>query len=40
MGIDATHKWPGETSREWGRPLSMSPEVTAKVDALWQTLGL
>ena len=40
MGIDATHKWPGETSREWGRPLTMSPEVSAKVDALWQTLGL
>ncbi len=40
MGIDATHKWPGETSREWGRPLTMSPEVTARVDALWQTLGL
>lgn len=19
--LDATHKWPGETSREWGRPL-------------------
>ena len=19
MGIDATHKWPGETQREWGR---------------------
>jgi 4-hydroxy-3-polyprenylbenzoate decarboxylase len=40
MGIDATHKWNGETSREWGRPLSMSAEVTAKVDLLWQTLGL
>jgi 4-hydroxy-3-polyprenylbenzoate decarboxylase len=40
MGIDATGKWPGETSREWGRPLSMSAEVTAKVDQLWQTLGL
>jgi 4-hydroxy-3-polyprenylbenzoate decarboxylase len=40
MGIDATHKWPGETSREWGKPLTMSPEVTAKVDQVWQTLGL
>ncbi len=40
MGLDATHKWPGETSREWGRPLTMSAEVTAKVDQLWQTLGL
>jgi 4-hydroxy-3-polyprenylbenzoate decarboxylase len=40
MGIDATNKWPGETSREWGRPLQMSAEVTAKVEQIWQTLGL
>ena len=23
MGLDATHKWPGETTREWGRPITM-----------------
>ena len=23
MGIDATNKWPGETQREWGRPIAM-----------------
>ena len=40
MGMDATHKWPGETSREWGRTMQMTPEVTAKVDQMWQTLGL
>ncbi len=40
MGLDATHKWPGETSREWGRPLAMSAEVTACVEQLWQTLDL
>ena len=40
MGLDATNKWPGETTREWGKPLSMSPEVTARVEQLWQTLGL
>ncbi|PIY28474.1 MAG: 3-octaprenyl-4-hydroxybenzoate decarboxylase, partial [Comamonadaceae bacterium CG_4_10_14_3_um_filter_60_42] len=40
MGIDATHKWPGETSREWGKPLTMSPEVTARMEQVWQTLGL
>ncbi len=40
MGLDATNKWPGETSREWGRPLQMSSEVTAKVDLIWQSLGL
>jgi len=40
MGIDATHKWPGETDREWGRAISMSDEVKRRVDALWGTLGL
>ena len=40
MGMDATHKWPGETSRERGRTMQMSAEVTAKVDQVWQTLGL
>jgi len=40
MGIDATNKWPGETSREWGRPIVMDAEVKQRVDALWQQLGL
>jgi 4-hydroxy-3-polyprenylbenzoate decarboxylase len=40
MGIDATNKWPGETSREWGSTISMTPEVKARVDAMWQDLGL
>ena len=40
MGLDATTKWPGETQREWGRPLAMSPEVKQRVDALWEQLGL
>ncbi|HZV55543.1 MAG TPA: 4-hydroxy-3-polyprenylbenzoate decarboxylase [Rhodocyclaceae bacterium] len=40
MGIDATNKWPGETSREWGRPIVMDTEVKQRVDALWQQLGL
>ncbi len=40
MGIDATNKWPGETSREWGRTISMSADVKAKVDQIWQELGL
>lgn len=38
MGIDATNKWPGETSREWGRVLTMSDEVKRRVDALWALL--
>jgi 4-hydroxy-3-polyprenylbenzoate decarboxylase len=40
MGLDATHKWPGETQRAWGRPIAMDPEIKARVDALWRTLGL
>jgi len=40
MGLDATSKWPGETQREWGRPIAMDPAVTARVDSLCQTLGL
>jgi 4-hydroxy-3-polyprenylbenzoate decarboxylase len=40
MGIDATNKWPGETSREWGSTIAMTPEVKKRVDAIWQELGL
>ena len=40
LGIDATHKWPGETARRWGRPIVMDAEVRRKVDALWPRLGL
>jgi 4-hydroxy-3-polyprenylbenzoate decarboxylase len=40
MGIDATHKWPAETARTWGRPIAMSDEVKRRVDALWKDLGL
>ncbi len=40
MGLDATHKWPGETSREWGRTMQMNAEVSAKMEQVWQTLGL
>ncbi|HYC43567.1 MAG TPA: 4-hydroxy-3-polyprenylbenzoate decarboxylase [Noviherbaspirillum sp.] len=40
MGIDATNKWPGETSREWGRTIEMTSEVKAKVDGIWQQLGI
>jgi 4-hydroxy-3-polyprenylbenzoate decarboxylase len=40
MGIDATHKWPGETARRWGRPIVMDAEVKRRVDSLWRELGL
>ncbi|SEI38418.1 4-hydroxy-3-polyprenylbenzoate decarboxylase [Nitrosomonas eutropha] len=38
MGLDATNKWPGETSREWGRVIEMDAAVKARVDHLWQQL--
>ncbi|MDD4882169.1 MAG: 4-hydroxy-3-polyprenylbenzoate decarboxylase [Gallionellaceae bacterium] len=40
MGIDATNKWPGETSREWGTPIAMDPAVKQRVDDIWAQLGL
>jgi 4-hydroxy-3-polyprenylbenzoate decarboxylase len=40
MGIDATNKWPGETSREWGTPIVMDAAVKQRVDDLWQQLEL
>ncbi|MBC7489718.1 MAG: 4-hydroxy-3-polyprenylbenzoate decarboxylase [Glaciimonas sp.] len=40
MGIDATNKWPGETTREWGTTIKMSDVVKARVDQIWQELGL
>lgn len=40
MGLDATNKWPGETDREWGEPITMDPAVVEKIDQLWSSLGI
>jgi len=40
MGLDATHKWPGETAREWGRPIVQDKAVKERIDALWDSLGI
>jgi 4-hydroxy-3-polyprenylbenzoate decarboxylase len=40
MGMDATNKLPGETNREWGRPIEKDPAIVARVDAIWSELGL
>ena len=40
MGLDATNKLPGETTREWGEPIEMDPEVKKKVDTIWDELGI
>jgi 4-hydroxy-3-polyprenylbenzoate decarboxylase len=40
IGFDATHKWPGETSRVWGRPIVMDEETRRRVDRIWPDLGI
>ena len=40
MGLDATNKWAGETSREWGRPIEMDQGVRDHVNAIWASLGI
>ena len=39
MGLDATHKWPGETAREWGRAIAMDAAVEQRVAALCERLA-
>ena len=43
MGLDATHKWPGETAREWGRAIRMDAAVGLRVqgvlDAIMKATG-
>ncbi len=40
IGLDATNKWAGETTREWGRPIRMKSEVKERIDAIWDELGI
>lgn len=40
MGMDATNKWPGETDREWGEPITMTEDVKQRVDELWDELDI
>ncbi|MFZ9035582.1 MAG: 4-hydroxy-3-polyprenylbenzoate decarboxylase [Francisellaceae bacterium] len=40
MGLDATNKMPGETTREWGRKITMRDDVSQKIEAIWHELGL
>jgi 4-hydroxy-3-polyprenylbenzoate decarboxylase len=34
MGLDATHKWPGETARQWGRVMRMDADVEQRVQGV------
>ncbi|HPF25369.1 MAG TPA: UbiD family decarboxylase [Steroidobacteraceae bacterium] len=38
LGIDATNKWPGETSRAWSQPIRSNAAVDQRVEGLWQRL--
>ena len=38
IGLDATNKWPAETSREWGRPITMAADVEARVTGLFDAV--
>jgi 4-hydroxy-3-polyprenylbenzoate decarboxylase len=40
IGFDATNKWPGETSRQWGRPIQMTQAIKQRVDEIWKDLDL
>ena len=40
MGLDATNKWAGETTREWGTPIEMTDEVKRRIDEIWPDLGI
>ncbi len=35
IGLDATNKWPGETTRAWSQPIRPDPAVAERVAALW-----
>lgn len=40
VGFDATNKWPGETTREWGEPIAMDEAIKQRVDDIWDELGI
>ena len=40
LGFDATNKWQGETTRQWGRPIHMSDAVHRRIDSIWNDLGI
>ena len=39
LGIDATNKWPGETTRDWGRPIAMDAAVSERVETIWREIA-
>ncbi len=40
LGFDATEKWPGETTRPWGRTIHRDTATVQRIDRIWASLGL
>ena len=40
IGFDATNKWPGETTREWGKPIAMDEKTKQRVNDIWAQLKI
>lgn len=40
LGLDATNKFEGEVTREWGTPIKKDPKLVAKIDDIWDQLGI
>ncbi len=40
LGLDATTKIGSETDREWGKVLTMAPDVIKRIDTIWASLGI
>lgn len=38
VGLDATNKMDGETTREWGREIQMDEAVKDRIDAIWDMM--
>lgn len=40
IGLDATNKWNGETSRNWGVPIIQDANIISKINSIWESLGI
>lgn len=40
IGLDATNKLPGETTRSWGQPIRMDTKTVERIDEIWDQLGI
>jgi len=40
IGFDATNKWQGETSRDWGKPIVKDQAIERRVEMLWAAMDI